>query len=142
MPRVNGKEFPYTAEGMREAKAYANKVGKKLTHADKASEYDKVVYKKGGKVKSYSGGGSTKDKLENILLNKAIKRILPSNLTLEKGQEGRYDLGINKRIGDTQLRAGIGGRKGKKPDFSASFEKPISGKRRKKRQRRRRRKGK
>jgi len=52
MPRVNGKEFPYTAKGMREAKAYANKMGKKLTHADKASEYDKMVYKKGGKIRS------------------------------------------------------------------------------------------
>jgi len=51
MPRVNGEEFPYTAKGMRAAKAYANQVGKKLTHADKVPEYDKVVYKKGGRVK-------------------------------------------------------------------------------------------
>ena len=52
MPRVNGKEFPYTAEGMREAKAYAEKTGKKLST------------KKGKKDKRYweipDGSGETK----------------------------------------------------------------------------------
>jgi hypothetical protein len=52
MPRVNGKEFPYTAEGMREAKAYANKVGKKITRAENTPEYNEVIYKKGGRIRS------------------------------------------------------------------------------------------
>ena len=55
MPRVNGKEFPYTEKGMRAAKAYANKVGKKVTRAENTPEYNEVIYKKGGKV-SYQVG--------------------------------------------------------------------------------------
>jgi hypothetical protein len=30
MPKVNGKEFPYTAKGMAMAKAEAKKTGKKM----------------------------------------------------------------------------------------------------------------
>jgi|TARA_R110000824_G_scaffold370565_1_gene560188 hypothetical protein len=55
MPKVNGKEFPYTKEGMREAKAYAKKTGKKITNEGykggksiKVENYQDLVKKKFG----------------------------------------------------------------------------------------------
>jgi hypothetical protein len=35
MPKVNGKEYPYTKAGMADAKAAAKKSGKKMTKAKK-----------------------------------------------------------------------------------------------------------
>ena len=44
MPKVNGKEFPYTAKGMAMAKKEAKKSGKKMT-------MKKATMKKMGKKK-------------------------------------------------------------------------------------------
>jgi hypothetical protein len=45
MPKVNGKEFPYTAKGMAMAKMEAKKTGKKMV----AKKTVKKVTKKSGK---------------------------------------------------------------------------------------------
>ena len=43
MPRVGKKHFPYTEEGMRDAKKEAEKTGKRM----------KISYATGGKVEMY-----------------------------------------------------------------------------------------
>jgi hypothetical protein len=45
MPKVNGKEFPYTAKGMAMAKAEAKKSGKKMVK--KTVKKKTMVRKKG-----------------------------------------------------------------------------------------------
>jgi hypothetical protein len=45
MPKVNGKEFPYTAKGMAMAKAEAKKSGKKMVK--KTVKKKSMVRKKG-----------------------------------------------------------------------------------------------
>ena len=47
MPKVNGKEYPYTAKGMAMAKAEAKKSGKKMVK--------KKAKKKSAKSKGYWG---------------------------------------------------------------------------------------
>ena len=57
MPRVNGEEFPYSEEGMKEAKKLAEETGKKMTMQKykggkiKTPKYKDLVQKKyGGRI--------------------------------------------------------------------------------------------
>ena len=38
MPKVNGKKFPYTEKGMKDAKAYAKKSSKPMKSSKKKSK--------------------------------------------------------------------------------------------------------
>ena len=40
MPKVGGKTFPYTPEGMKAAKAYAEELAGQRKHATRGSRYE------------------------------------------------------------------------------------------------------
>ena len=50
MPKVNGKEFEYSSEGIKEAKKHAEITGGKISH-------DYPSYDAGGRVEKYPHGG-------------------------------------------------------------------------------------
>ena len=51
MPKVNGKEFSYSPEGIAAAKAEASAMGKEIDYSPGGS------YDAGGRVQKYYGGG-------------------------------------------------------------------------------------